>query len=140
MWLRGRPPSSCQGCSKRCIWRPETRAGIFCASKSSAQCGLWLVGACSRVSFSLGRNVSRAPLHTQTHVGLLRVSFQTAMQVNFLGSLSWGMKECLYYAKTCLCYVPCACETCSSIKHLGALQVQFPLANNVHDFVPVTAC
>lgn len=26
------------------------------------------------------------------------------------------------------------------VEHLGALQVQFPLASNVHDFVPVTAC
>ena len=49
--------------------------------------------------FSLGRNGTRAPLHTQRRVGLLRVFFQIILQVNCLGSLSWGVRERLCYAK-----------------------------------------
>lgn len=50
-----------------------------------------------------------------------------------------GLRGCLCYAKTCLCFIPCASESCSCIECLMTHQVQFPLGNNVHDFVPVSA-
>lgn len=84
--------------------------------------------------FSLGRNGSRGSLHAQRCVGFLRGFFHITMQLNCMRWRGW-----LCYAETCLCLISYASESYSCVECLMILQVQFPLGNNVHDFVPVTA-
>lgn len=91
--------------------------------------GWWMhVVMCTPIcpSFLLGRNGPRAPLYIQRCMCLLRVFFQIIMEVKCLVSPSWGLGECLGYAKTCLCFIPCACETCGCIQCQKTLQIQFP--------------
>lgn len=153
------PPGLAQMSSEVAVWRTtlisvraapraasgllsqEQASSVLLHSQHSVGSGWWMhVVICPLIFpfFSLGRNGTRAPSHTERCVGLLRVFFQIIMQVNCLGS-PWEARECLCYAKTCLCFIPCACETCSCVECLMTLQVQFPLGNHVHDFVPVAA-
>lgn len=108
--------------------RQEQESSAVLHPQHSVGSGWWMnVVICPLIFpfFSLGRSGPGAPLHTQRCVGPLGVFFQIIMQVSCLGSLSWGLGEHLCYAKTCLCFTPCACETCSCVECLMTFQVQF---------------
>lgn len=117
--------------------RQEQASSAIPHPQHSVGSGWWMHVVICPLIFSLGRNGPWAPLYAQRCVGLHRVFFQITMQVNCLGLLSRELREC--YAKTCLCFPLYACETCGCVECLMTLQVQFPLGNNVCDFVTVTA-